>query len=263
KSTLRVRKGPKIYGPYTREQVAILLAQGRIADTDLVSENDGPWVALANLAAEPSLTPSPIPVNVVPARPGPPPLPPPAVALLVPGARVAGAAPPVAEVDVTLIPIDAVGRRTSSWKNRLPLMAAAAVLLLAALGGGGWYLWGRLAARVANDLKFLPDHSDLVVSVNLASLLDSKFYQEIKAEMSGMDEKAELEFQKLSGLTWADISRVTAGVSFEDTEGAVLVIRTKRAVTANDILAKKRGGDYKEVKAGKYIIHEMEGKESF
>ena len=46
KATLRIRRGEQTYGPMALEKADELLAKGRLQETDLVSENDGPWLPL-------------------------------------------------------------------------------------------------------------------------------------------------------------------------------------------------------------------------
>lgn len=55
---IRVMHGSKLLGPMTREALAELLAAGRVAETDLVSESNGPWVPLTSLVAATNSTPS-------------------------------------------------------------------------------------------------------------------------------------------------------------------------------------------------------------
>lgn len=73
----RIRKGPKIFGPMTRDQVEELRLSGRIANGDLVSAGGdlwiplGQWVAEQANAVEPPL-PVPVPSHLpTPARPVP------------------------------------------------------------------------------------------------------------------------------------------------------------------------------------------------
>lgn len=46
RATLRVRRGEQTYGPMTLEKFEELIARGRLQETDLVSEEKGPWVPL-------------------------------------------------------------------------------------------------------------------------------------------------------------------------------------------------------------------------
>ena len=85
---LKVQRGERIFGPFTLTDLAELLAAGRFAGTDLVSEQDGPWVTIEQFvlrAEQTSAAPvgksptSPRPRNASPkpvprSRPAPPPL---------------------------------------------------------------------------------------------------------------------------------------------------------------------------------------------
>src|SRR5262249_16559921 len=85
KKTWRVRKGQKIFGPMTKDQVDELRLSGRIDSGDLVSSGGELWIPLSQWlaeeakAAEPPLLPVPIPSRpLVPATPAyvePPPAP--------------------------------------------------------------------------------------------------------------------------------------------------------------------------------------------
>ena len=44
--TLRIRRGEQTFGPMTLQKVEELMAKGRLQETDLVSDDEGPWVPL-------------------------------------------------------------------------------------------------------------------------------------------------------------------------------------------------------------------------
>lgn len=60
KPTLRIRRGEQTYGPMTRDKVNELLAKGRLRETDLVAEEDGPWLPLKVALARKSSDDAPL-----------------------------------------------------------------------------------------------------------------------------------------------------------------------------------------------------------
>ena len=46
RATLRIRRGEQTYGPMPLQKVEELLAKGRLQETDLVSDDNGPWLPL-------------------------------------------------------------------------------------------------------------------------------------------------------------------------------------------------------------------------
>jgi hypothetical protein len=46
RATLRIRRGEQTHGPMSLQKVEELLAKGRLQETDLVSDDDGPWLPL-------------------------------------------------------------------------------------------------------------------------------------------------------------------------------------------------------------------------
>lgn len=71
---LKVKRGGQMLGPLGILDVAEMLAEGRVAETDLVSENDGPWTTIAAYVAAQSggvveAPASPPPPRAAPSRP--------------------------------------------------------------------------------------------------------------------------------------------------------------------------------------------------
>lgn len=260
-SNLRVRKGPKIYGPLTREQLATLLAEGRFVETDLVSVNEGPWMPIAHLTAPPRPAP-PRPVAFQAAVPAPPvPAAPPPLPVQMPPEQIVPFAPekppPAAFILESAPP---PGPWLPHWKQPW-VLGAAGLVLLVILGLAGWFLLS--GAGFNHDLKFLPDHCHLIASVNLEALTGTPAYRDIREEVDSVHKDVEKEFKKAWGIPFDAVSRISIGSSFEDGEDSVVVIRTRKDITLNDILARKRDGNYKERRAGNYVVQEATGPESF
>jgi hypothetical protein len=285
KGKYRVRRGARIYGPFTRAQLDQLLTSGRIGDLDLISKDDGPWLAAGQsrayagefeeereqrvdprLSAPLSPPTTPLPGNAYSSGPAepladgslPPPLPqrsPPPV----PGAG----APSAAAGSGRVLPAPTVGaRRVMSWwrqadrRTRYGGLGAFAVLLVAGLALMAWLL---LHDRSEADFAFLPDDCEVVAGLNLEAWLASSAYQTLKKQLPQFDQVFAGGAKESTGVELTEIQRITFGGNLTAADNGVMVIRTKKAVTSNDILASKGMENFKETTIGRFVIYEKPG----
>lgn len=55
---IKVRQGPRIFGPMSRAELSDLVAKGRVANTDQASTNGGPWTTVGGVLSDVSPAPS-------------------------------------------------------------------------------------------------------------------------------------------------------------------------------------------------------------
>ncbi len=131
-----------------------------------------------------------------------------------------------------------------------------------ATGGGNQPVTAVDGQPAGNHQKFFPGNSELVVSVKVDEILSGNFYSQLKKDIPGLEEM--LDFKKLTdetGLVPADISQVIAAVYFTGAspEG-VGIVKMKKAVTAEELLAKHAGPPLKKETVGRYTVYlESEG----
>ncbi len=155
-------------------------------------------------------------------------------------------------------------KKQGGSKGRLGLLLGlGAVLLLTCLGGGGglaWYFW-RSRSGPASDLTYLPANSQMVASLKVQELLNSKVYRDIKNEFpqlgqltAGLD-----QLEKEIGLPLGDIDTVLIGSNMNSMGGrneGVFIVRTLKEVKASDLLGRMKESGFTESKVGRYTLHE-------
>jgi hypothetical protein len=131
------------------------------------------------------------------------------------------------------------------------------------------------APALGDEIQYFPTDTHAIFSVNVAALLKSKTYQEVKKLANKFEKdsnKVEKEIEEgLSGqlgIPIANVSRITYAASFssfKDMKGFpedVGMATTFKPVTAEDIKAKMKASPieknlaYKEIKVGKFTIYQ-------
>jgi hypothetical protein len=124
------------------------------------------------------------------------------------------------------------------------------------------------ASGLPSEQKYLPDNCEMVAFINMAEVLDSSAYKRLVQEMP--DAGKSVTSSDNLGIDQANIATMLVGAEsggIGGGSGTVMVIKTKKAVTAKEIQDRRkavrekigipdRGGPAtKEDKVGKYTLH--------
>ena len=120
------------------------------------------------------------------------------------------------------------------------------------------------AAFAELPLKYMPDGTNMLISVNFQEIHDSSFYQNLKKDLPDFA-KGEQSFADEAGMSTDDLARVTmaGNVAGKGPEGQPTVIfQTRRAVTPEQVRGAMKAKDYQkdfkidEIKVGQYTIYD-------
>jgi ACT domain-containing protein len=141
-------------------------------------------------------------------------------------------------------------------KKKGLVVAGLGALLLAVVAGGGWAVYALFFAGSADDdFHYLPDNTQGIVRIQLAQLLDSPSFQQIKKEFPAV-ELADAQAKSKLGLLPQEIETVTiAGGSKGGTTDAVIVLRAKKELDPQTMKQGNEGATYTEEKVGKHVVH--------
>jgi hypothetical protein len=152
-------------------------------------------------------------------------------------------------------------RRRSKRGGSGLLVVGLIVGLLALLGGGGAtaYFLGAfdgLFGSSGSDVTYYPDNPSMVVSINFQKLISSDLFQKVKSTPLG----SKLNIQQLlenqaAGVSEKDIDRITVAGGTDD---PVIILRTTRSFTPQEVLALIPVGSAKETKVGRHTIYEKQ-----
>jgi hypothetical protein len=101
-------------------------------------------------------------------------------------------------------------------------------------------------------LKFLPEDSQFVVSVKVASFLKSGVWTEMRQEVKDLNDLAK-SFKDSTGLTPDEVDQLV----LSGRRGEIfMVVRTNKAINGPDLAASIKGSTFKETKVGRFTIYE-------
>jgi predicted Zn finger-like uncharacterized protein len=115
----------------------------------------------------------------------------------------------------------------------------------------------------ASDLVFLPDDCQVLASVNVPKLLESKSYKSLEKEGVGLDDGEIAMVRRLIGVAPDEIERLTFGANFDELIEWTLIVRARKPIRIDEL---KRGDDEgkpKERTAGKQTIYERSKEQAF
>jgi predicted Zn finger-like uncharacterized protein len=197
--------------------------------------------------------------------PAPPPyVPPPAPVYAPPPAPVYAPPPPQPAYDVTGVPAAAPMAyqrpRAGSGKGKLVAILSLAVIglgVVAAVGGGlVYYLVMGPTGPSGDDLRYLPNNCQAVLSLRPEQILASKAFQDVKKEMpNGSDKDLEKSMEKEMGIPMANITSLVIGGRFDGEADLAGIVHTNKAVTAADLLSNMKDAKFTEEKVGNYTMH--------
>lgn len=174
-----------------------------------------------------------------------------------PPAAVPVAAPPTPAWPQTADPLGRPDSGRQPWHASRMLVAGIAIAALLVVVAGGAAAFWLFGSSGAESMKFLPNNPNFVVSVKVDDLMASDSWKELEKTMPNFKKGTE-DMEKETGLTPAAIAHVLMGGQGEGKEEPVVVVRTKKQVTASDLLAKIKNGKYTEVKVNKYAMQQGE-----
>lgn len=125
----------------------------------------------------------------------------------------------------------------------LLILLGVGVLLLFRLGG---------SSTVADDLKYLPDNSQVFVSVNMDKVTGSELYKRLREEtgvLNNFDQQAIGDFAK----ELTDMERMTVAGTAED-NSFLVVLRYKKVVSLDNLAAKSKIKLNQEEEFGGYKV---------
>jgi hypothetical protein len=144
--------------------------------------------------------------------------------------------------------------------SRKMLMFAGAgvlgvVLLVAVVWGGYKLFFG--GSGLGDEVIYLPNNCQTVVSLRPEQLLDSSAWKDIKKELPDMPDP-EKNLEQLAGIAPSNIQQVVIGASVaaDGNNDVVFVVKTVKSITADDIKSKKGGLSPQETKVGSYIMYD-------
>jgi hypothetical protein len=136
------------------------------------------------------------------------------------------------------------------------------------LGLGYFNVWDPLAlfGSLPAEVRYLPDRCSVVAVVNVEQMQDSECYKQMKKEFP--DIKDDDIVDKGLGIAGTNVQRMVLGVVLPQGAGfmnmggnveEVRVVKTKKAVTASDIVSKRGNAQFKQIKVKDYTIYELSG----
>ena len=129
--------------------------------------------------------------------------------------------------------VEPAGASTAGRPRKMltPLIAVA-VLLVAAVAIGAWIMQNSRGGA-GDDLRYLPDDPDFVVSADVSGIVSSAAGQKIKARTAGLLSTLNGKMPVNSKFKPEDVGRVTFGGRASDHSGSG-IIHMNRACTATD-----------------------------
>jgi hypothetical protein len=127
-------------------------------------------------------------------------------------------------------------------KSTAALFVALALTVLVIVGGVvGLLIWQPWANRglSADQLRYLPDNSQIVASIDVQAILKSEVYRKVDQAFRKRGGKGlgdyESDIKAMIGMGWSDLEGVMLGGRVSDNQG-IVVVKTKTDVNARDIL---------------------------
>lgn len=174
--------------------------------------------------------------------------------------------PPADEVvdDDSDAPEEAVPRPRKGRKKKSKKRKKSSLLLIGLLGGGfalllafsglGVLAWWYFFAG-GDDLVYMPNNCQMVVSIRVDQLLQSQALQELKREIPEFDKGFQMGVDKEVGIAMTDVDRVVLGIG-SNSKSLVSVVHTKKAVEASEVRSRIPKANYTETKVGKYVLYD-------
>jgi hypothetical protein len=147
--------------------------------------------------------------------------------------------------------------------SKMLIIGGAGVLglmLMVAMVWGGYKLFFG-PSGLGDEILYLPNNCQTVVSVRPEQILNSDTYKDIKKELAS-DSDPEKNLEQLSGISLSNMQQVVIGMAATADGGqpdVVFVVKTVKPVSADDIKGKKMGMTPQETKVRDITVYEVLG----
>jgi hypothetical protein len=145
-------------------------------------------------------------------------------------------------------------------KKRSPLLlygllGGFGLLVVCSVAGVvGWWLFA--PRSVIDELKFMPDHCQMIATIHMDELLQSGAFKELRRELPEIDQAMGQDLDKEMGISLDDVEKLVIGGLTASPNDTVTVVRTKKPVYAPDLRTRMKSTTYTETKVGKYLLQE-------
>jgi hypothetical protein len=136
------------------------------------------------------------------------------------------------------------------------------VLMVAVVWGGYKLIFG--PSGLGDEVKYLPDHCQTIVSVRPDQILGSDAYKDIKREIAAADKSSsdwEKDVEEATGIAPSNVQQVVIGVAATDSSvpDAIFIVKTNQPVAVDDIKSKKKGITPQETKVRDITVYDVYG----
>jgi len=148
-------------------------------------------------------------------------------------------------------------RRKPTGKRRGVWIVVAIVALLAAGAAAGVYWFLSPAGQLGESVRYLPNQTRFVALIRVDQLMASGTWPEVENRLPGLKRSLD-DLEKNAGLARGDIDQIMIGwtLAGTETDEQLIIIRTKRDISAGDIRQHEEYAPFKEVQAGKHVLYE-------
>ncbi len=137
------------------------------------------------------------------------------------------------------------------------LVAGAFGLLLLCSGVGGLAWWYFSSSSASEDLVYMPNNCQFIVSMRNDQMMQSAATQEIKRAFPDVEKNLKADMGRELGISNDDIDRAIFGIG-STPKDVLIVLRTKGPFEVKEIASKIPNGNYTEAKVGKYRVHDAQ-----
>ncbi len=134
------------------------------------------------------------------------------------------------------------------------LLAGGFGLLLLCSGVGGLTWWYFSSSGSGEDLKYMPNNCQMIVSIHNDQIVQSAAFRELQLAIPAVEKNKLSDLRKEIGISVEDIERVFLGIGSSEKE-VVMVVRSKKPIEVQEIISKVSNGNYSQSKVGKYVVH--------
>jgi hypothetical protein len=151
-------------------------------------------------------------------------------------------------------------KRRSRTMLFVGLGCGGALLLLCMGVGAGVGVWWYMSSPISEELTYMPSNCEVLASIRLDQLLDSKAYKQVEQEVPMLKQAvAAGEAEKEIGLKLSNVERIVVGGHLGGGDQPVVAVRTKQPVKAEDLVGKIKGKSFTGSKVGSYTLYETPG----
>jgi HEAT repeat protein len=116
--------------------------------------------------------------------------------------------------------------------------------------------WWLSSPGISRELYYLPDNAQVIAVMDLEALNGSEAFRRFKEEAKITNAEIDVEFLRVLGVKFSQISRAVLGGNFGEATDVVLVLRLNAPITIDTILASKRRDRFERVTINRDEVHE-------